>query len=423
MKEQKNTKKMRKHNVKSIKGITLIALVVTIVVLLILASVSITVIFGDNGLIEMAREAADKTNEAVEKDLGDIQNLTNELNDFMNPPTPTPEPPTEVTSGNTQEKYIDIGETFTIKVQDSTEAVTVSIQNEGDNVVTVDENTVTGAKVGNTTLTVTWNGSNSATINVHVYDPTTIGAPKRIEDYGKIVVDYKDTENTRKYRLFYQDKNYTYIISDNLITQTLSLEELYKAGEYENKTGADVSEIGKRLNPMLKDAEVNNEGYTFFSNGEKKNEYDNIKAVGWLTDPEKWTEYANGEEDVFAIGSPTLELFAASYNTMDTGDNGKKDNIIPEVKQYGYSENTSDNWLTNGQREGIYNTGSGSYWWLASPSYILSNGVFFVRENGGYLHRYNVHSTYAVRPLVCIPTSKFDTKYGDNLKWKNELGD
>ena len=45
------------------------------VVLLILASVSITVVFGDNGLIEMAKSATDKTNEAVKKDLDDIQNL------------------------------------------------------------------------------------------------------------------------------------------------------------------------------------------------------------------------------------------------------------------------------------------------------------------------------------------------------------
>ncbi len=84
----KKEKKSNKCLAKKAKGITLIALVVTIVVLLILASVSITVVFGDNGLIEMARKAADKTNEAVEKDLDDIQNLTNELNDFMHPPEP-----------------------------------------------------------------------------------------------------------------------------------------------------------------------------------------------------------------------------------------------------------------------------------------------------------------------------------------------
>ncbi len=66
------------------RGITLIALVVTIIVLLILASISISVILGDNGLIEMAKEAGRKTNEAVEKEQGDIANITNDIKDYLN---------------------------------------------------------------------------------------------------------------------------------------------------------------------------------------------------------------------------------------------------------------------------------------------------------------------------------------------------
>lgn len=46
------------------KGITLIALVVTIVVLLILASVTISVLFGDNGIITMAQKARDEWEKA-----------------------------------------------------------------------------------------------------------------------------------------------------------------------------------------------------------------------------------------------------------------------------------------------------------------------------------------------------------------------
>ncbi len=72
-----------KNNIRE-RGITLIALVVTIIVLLILASISISVILGDNGLIEMAREAGRKTNEAVEKEQGDIANITNEIKDYVN---------------------------------------------------------------------------------------------------------------------------------------------------------------------------------------------------------------------------------------------------------------------------------------------------------------------------------------------------
>ena len=43
------------------KGITLVALVVSIIVLLILASVTLAMITGENGIIAKAREAKEKT--------------------------------------------------------------------------------------------------------------------------------------------------------------------------------------------------------------------------------------------------------------------------------------------------------------------------------------------------------------------------
>ncbi len=51
---------MRKSKIRNTSGITLVALVVTIVVLIILATISITVIFGKNGLVNRAREAKEK---------------------------------------------------------------------------------------------------------------------------------------------------------------------------------------------------------------------------------------------------------------------------------------------------------------------------------------------------------------------------
>ncbi len=72
---------IRKNNsmrstLNAVSGITLIALVVTIVVLLILASVSITVVFGDNGILQLAKEAGEKTNEAVKSDKENIGYMT-----------------------------------------------------------------------------------------------------------------------------------------------------------------------------------------------------------------------------------------------------------------------------------------------------------------------------------------------------------
>ena len=50
------------------RGITLIALVVTIIVLLILAGISISMLTGQNGILNRAVEAKEKTQVANEKE-------------------------------------------------------------------------------------------------------------------------------------------------------------------------------------------------------------------------------------------------------------------------------------------------------------------------------------------------------------------
>lgn len=70
-----NVRKLKQAN----KGITLIALVVTIVILLILAGITINLVFSDNGIIKKAQETANKTQEAIENE----QAQMNELTDYM----------------------------------------------------------------------------------------------------------------------------------------------------------------------------------------------------------------------------------------------------------------------------------------------------------------------------------------------------
>ena len=65
MKKESLEKMSKVKKIKKISGITLIALVVTIVVLLILAGITISLVFSENGIIAKAREAAEKTNQAV----------------------------------------------------------------------------------------------------------------------------------------------------------------------------------------------------------------------------------------------------------------------------------------------------------------------------------------------------------------------
>ena len=64
-----------KIGMKRERGITLIALVVTIVVLLILAGVSINAVFGQDGIIQKAKDAQNKMDQATQSDLDGLNDL------------------------------------------------------------------------------------------------------------------------------------------------------------------------------------------------------------------------------------------------------------------------------------------------------------------------------------------------------------
>ena len=107
-------------------------------------------------------------------------------------------------------------------------------------------------------------------------------------------------------------------------------------------------------------------------------------------------------------GSPTAELFAASYNNT-----GKSNTITLGLGTNGYNYSPGKNWLKPEDNHGIYNKGSSSYWCLASPSNndglteLIVNGFYCCFNNGDI--KYN---SFTVRPVVCIPTSVFNSKYG-----------
>ena len=116
-------------------------------------------------------------------------------------------------------------------------------------------------------------------------------------------------------------------------------------------------------------------------------------------------------------GSPTLELFVASYNNRSN----KANIIILEVDKDGYKYNTSEGWLNVEENHGIYNKSTSNIWWLASPDYVNTCDELFVNGARGYFHGGNVAiNSFAVRPMVCIPTSVFNSKYGTEANLVDE---
>ena len=83
------------------RGITLVALVITIVIIIILATVTINMAFGDNGLIKQAELARDMAANSTQYETESMANLTAYLNEVMNEDTeiPLPDPTNEVDPG------------------------------------------------------------------------------------------------------------------------------------------------------------------------------------------------------------------------------------------------------------------------------------------------------------------------------------
>ena len=128
-----------KSKLKQEKGITLIALSVTIIVLIILAGITIQGVFGEDGLVQQAKETKNKTLDELTSGEDGIEDMKDEYNRIMTftnsieevneigpggpegsfEPKPTPEPPTggtamsNMTNGIIEIKWLE-GNTYNV---------------------------------------------------------------------------------------------------------------------------------------------------------------------------------------------------------------------------------------------------------------------------------------------------------------------
>ena len=251
------------------KGITLIALVITIIVLLILAGVTIATLTGDNGILGKANEAETKSDivEVKEQAQLDISNWMAER------------------IRNGKDTVLD----------DATVKSIIESANQNNTNKYYSELTDTSIKTkkGNEILY-----SDLYTKTPPSFDPETLTIGKAINPnkYGWKVTNYNVEETeTGGWRLFFQDNNYAYLISDNCVGSykpsdfytTIKKED----GVLKYQTGADVSTTGQKLNPII------NSLFT------ESNKNTNIIATAWLTDTSDasmWAKYKN-DDAVFAI--------------------------------------------------------------------------------------------------------------------------
>ena len=340
---------MRKVNQ---RGITLIALVVTIIVLIILAGISLNLLLGDNGIIKKAQDVSDKYKEAVNEENIKLSDLDERMQGIL--------------GGN-------------------------GIQGGSGN----------------------GNGNNN---NISVTPPEetgSLGTAVNTNNYGNIVYNY--TAQDLIWKLFYEDSNNYYLISETkdgnypLLNTYLINSNFSARGDY--VSGNDVSSQGKALMPLLGGAISSSAGTIAIgtnSNGinllTASNTNPNILSTAYICDTRAdgpWTAYKTGLAS-WAMGGPTIELFAASYNATHTNHQ-----ILLEIGTYGYSNNTHTDYLLASDNNGIYRLKSSGleFWWLASPNDAYFDYMCRVNDGDGWIGSHNGFNSYPVRPVVCISKS------------------
>ena len=373
-------RKVKKQINQKNHGITLIALVITIIVLLILAGVTIATLTGSNGILTRANEASRESEIASVKEQAQLD-ITNWIAE-------------ELKNGRdgTIDEWTDIKTILDTANPDEGNRYYVEVTEDG-------VKTPNGYIIPIEALYT--NPPSEEDGPVFDENTLTIGDAINSDKYGWKVTNYTvqtPEMSTNVWRLFYQDSNYTYLIVDESIGSYIP-SRYYSS--YEN--ASSVSTIGQRLNPMLL------EKGTFFVESNVEN---NLRATAWLTDTTKWTAYVN-EDAIFAIASPTLELYSKSFNATASANETKE--IRLTVSGKGYYE-TSHSTLETSYNFGIYNKDTASSWWIASPSFLNGNNAFTVEKVNKYFGSNTVISnSYAIRPVVCLATSVFNNKYSSSL--------
>jgi len=365
-----------KTKFKNAKGITLIALVITIIVLLILAGVTIATLTGDNGILNQAGKAKDKTTEAesierVQVEVAGSYGLDGTIDkDQLNK---------------------NLGNIAGLKIGESNFG--------GENIVK------------ELPVTVTLNGYDiGIDANGGVEKIPEIIAKIRANPqayYGKKVTNYKASDSdTNTYKIFYVDKDNDFKDGYNTIYLKADF-----SGSVSCSTSYDANQtLIKKMNPLW---------------GEKRGTSEsswnsNEKASAWLCDPSKWTAYCDSDKANYAIGGPSVEMYVKSYNQTHGDDALGCQYQTNDAPGYGYKVNgtiQNSGWYTNANTLDYSMTYKSMYcgqngnktgpWWLASPSANSSNVVCFVNGGsaglGGNLYRYDNY--FGVSPLVSLKSS------------------
>ena len=403
------------------EGITLMVMVITVVILAILFAVTIEELTGNSGFITQIKSTAERENVEIDSNQRKIDHLKEGMQDQENDGVNSIpiENNINLAISNTQDKQCTVKLNiptfkdnitkieYRIAKQDQSYSNWMQYSQNPISLeytfyeMELEEDYKIQAKLTYLDETEQEGELLSNEITVRVYDP--------IQRYGNLVNGYiakGHPEDT--WKLLYCDDDYAYLIAD--IPKYHNSSSNY----HQQQDGTSIGVIGRRLNPTF-ETEV---GFS-----EKQNGYA-ISGIEYLTNTSQWEDYLDEDGNaLYAIGSPTFELFANSYNHLTSNT------IIPIAVNSDEPVEEEEVWKQNCgyvlntemqlEKDGILTMYAGNTL-LASPRYTESNGSTdgilrtYVSSNRlflSYTTIYNYTSFY-YRPVVCMPRNKI---YGYEL--------
>lgn len=433
----KNKKERKEQTEKNNEaGITIITLAITILIIIILASITINAVLGDNGLLKQAQDTKDlaesttlETGDKMNKVLQEYMNVMAEDGGGITEPEEDTTPPTVIiTEGEITENSIEIN--VTANDPES------GLASENAYIYYLNGAEFTRGNSSSCTFTGL-TAETQYTIKVEVYngvgikgeDSTTITTSSKpglsadeIQQnpsayYGDEVTGYStghsETSNAvEMWRLFYADESNIYLIADDYIASeyaptstgnhSLNVESTNYRVYFTNILNDYSGSSWIRSNTNSKAQE-----WLSYVDSYPSSINNNIRAVAYLMDTNKWSSYA-GSTAEYAIGGPTLELFCASYS--DTHSPGLDCNSVTSAG-YQIKLSTSSSYsnyvvgLTQDDFNSIYiksDTTKADGMWLASPWAAYSHLLSYAYYSGIVGNIGLSQSSYGLRPLVCL---------------------
>ena len=414
------------------RGITLVALVITIIVLLILVGVSLSLTIGENGILSRAKDSSARyekarENERVQLVIADAQmrsnsnritykNLKDAADNEFGPGKYDLE--YDLTEKQFKLTIHESGNVYNIPADSSDIANELKEIAKGDNSTITQENIIAAANeiFGKDNYDLVHNGDkfeiipnsgdgenkiiineDGSDVEVKVRNLVTASMIKNNPStyYGKNVnytATVKNQENNSDvnvtgWKIFHADDNNIYLIADNFINANLCPSSSKSEGKrptYALGTDPRVKfDNGQLVESYAGASDITTSNparkwlsqYFNFNDNNSSGVY-GMRIIAYLLDTVAWAPFANSNVADYAIGTPTIEMFADSYNALYP--NSITIEVQEEWNVKGYKVKISKDYVDYDDHgldntNSLYFSANNIQLWLASPTPTMGN--------------------------------------------------